>query len=126
MKLHPVQSHVTLDQISKYVRAIFAMRKSKEADFNASSDYRDYLKPSSSKEEKQSTPIRGNLAQKVAPIVPAPNIPAQNSALISSPMQTLRMSENMANVAERSPLTTAQSKIVQEFLSKLAFQQNQN
>jgi len=44
MGIYPDQTNVTLDQINKFVKAIYSMRKACQSDQKASTDYRDYLK----------------------------------------------------------------------------------
>lgn len=135
MSTYPDQTNVTLDQINKFVKAIYSMRKARADNDNASTDYRDYLKSSQKKEEKQTNPIRSNSTmQKMAQIVPAP-IPSQSQSIIPRvnlrPEITANKSLQRSPLAtarsvQRSPLTTAQSVLVQELLTKLAQNQLQN
>lgn len=67
VSLFPQEKNVSLDTISKYVKAIYQMRKALAEDSNASDDYRDYIK--NKKEEK--TPKTFPPVKKLPPLVPA-------------------------------------------------------
>jgi len=72
------------------------------------------------KDEKPTTPIRSS-SQKVSPIIPAPGPSTLNQRVNLRPEIT-----SSKPPIQRSPLTTAQSVLVQELLTKLMGQVNKN
>ena len=65
--LFPTEKNASLDTISKYVKAIYQMRKALSENSEASEDYRDYLKHKKEEKSTKSFPP----VKKLPPIVPA-------------------------------------------------------
>ena len=116
--IYPEQQNcVSIDMINKYVKAVYSMRKARQADSSASSDLRDYLKSTATTkkkgDEKQAIPSSSVAAAAVdTPIVisdsppPPPTLPLASLVGSLTPQQ-LRIQQ----------LHKTQAELIQKLLS---------
>ena len=117
--IYPEQQNcVSIDMINKYVKAVYSMRKARQADSSASSDLRDYLKSTATTKKKgdenQALPSSSSVAAAAVdtPIVisdsppPPPTLPLASLVGSLTPQQ-LRIQQ----------LHKTQAELIQKLLS---------